>query len=349
MKRILFCLSLIAALLVSLSGCAPILGRTYSAETPHISNAGGTADDALSADSFESLVGALLSCIARHEESCSIQLVWPEEDPTELIRDACREITETEPLGIYAVEDISFDVVRIVSYYEAAFTVSYLRSEEEMGTLRSAVGTYGVRQALSESLAAFRTTLTLNTTYYTGDRAAVEALVRQVYEEQPMSALGLQSVTVEFYPEEGSNRILVLAFDYGLDPEVLADRQAELRAQVRAVTAEGSTTEKARALCQNLYESASYAAPEGAPPFCASAWDALCGGAGSDESFALAFACLCRMQGVECAVVRGSRGGIPWVWNSVRDADGTLYCVDTSRGVGPETENQFKSAGYAWE
>ena len=348
MKRILFCLSLTAALLVSLSGCAPILGRTYSAEAPHVSNA-GAAENALSADSFESLVGALLSCIARHEEDCSIQLVWPEEDPTELIRAACEEITETEPLGIYAVEDISFDVVRIVSYYEAAFTIRYLHTEEEMGTLRNAVGTYGVRQALSEALAAFRTTLTLNTTYYTGDRAAIEALVRQAYEEQPMSALGLQSVTVEFYPEEGSNRILALTFDYGQDTEALAARQAELRAHVRSVTAEGSAAEKARTLCQSLYGNATYAAPEGTPPFCASAWDALCGGGGSDESFALAFACLCRAQGIECAVIRGTRGGTAWVWNAVTDAEGTVYHVDAARGIGPETENQFKSAGYAWE
>ncbi len=211
------------------------------------------------------------------------------------------------------------------------------------------MGTYGVRQALSEALTAFRPDLTLHTTYYTGDRAAIEALIRQAYEEQPMSALGLQSVTVELYPEEGANRILALTFDYGQDPEVLTERQAEMRDQVRSVTAEGSAVEKARTLCQSLYESAAYAPPEGAPFFCASAWDALCGGAGSDESFALAFACLCRTQGVECTVVRGTLGGVPRVWNAVTDADGAQYHVDAVRNVGPETENQFKSAGYAWE
>ncbi len=343
-------LLLAAALLVALSGCAPILSRTYSAETAHVSTGSG-ADDALSADSYNALIEVLLSRIALHESTCSVQLPWPDEDPTERIQAACQEILQGAPLGVYAVEDITFDVVRIVSYYEANFSIDYLRSAAEVNAIRDVVGTYGVRLALADTLAAFRPTLTLHTAYYSGDTAAIEALVRKVYEEQPLSALGLQSVTVALYPEEGPDRILELAFDYGQDPETLAERQAQLQERLEEITITGDEAEQALSLCRFLSANARLLTPEdpASLPFCASAWDTLCNGAGTEESFALAYACLCQSRGINCSVLHGTRTGVPCVWDLVTLSDGTQFHVNAARSVGLYSDEEVQNAGYVWE
>ena len=74
-------------------------------------------------------------------------------------------------------------------------------------------------------------------------------------------------------------------------------------------------------------------------------------GVGDSRTFAIVYAQMCRMAGVNSQVVTGTLQGEPWYWNLV-ESDGTFYHVDLLRS---HEENGFRlltdeqMAEYVWD
>ncbi|MEG2000190.1 MAG: hypothetical protein RR053_02185, partial [Evtepia sp.] len=93
-KRIL-CVSL---LLLMLTGCAPVLNRSYTSITPHTQFSDEDAD-VLRAENYQGLVSAVLHLVSGAESKGVIRLYnYPGAAESDLDA-ACLEVTQQDPLG----------------------------------------------------------------------------------------------------------------------------------------------------------------------------------------------------------------------------------------------------------
>ena len=118
-------LALLVALLL-LTGCAPLLERTYSVSEPHSSKfweseAAGT----LRAENYQDIVNDLLILIGQHTESATLRLYefGDEVTVTDILDRATLEVQQETPMGAYAVEYITTSSKAQRGYYEIALQI----------------------------------------------------------------------------------------------------------------------------------------------------------------------------------------------------------------------------------
>lgn len=195
--------SLVALLL--LTGCAPLLERTYSVSEPHSSKfweseAAGT----LRAENYQDIVNDLLILIGQHTESATLRLYefGDEVTVTDILDRATLEVQQETPMGAYAVEYITTSSKAQRGYYEIALQIGYRRSAQQIQSVVSATSTEALYSLLETALDEGKTELAVRIGYWSdGARERVESTVdqlrqeRQIPEEEPWAVL--------YYPAEG--------------------------------------------------------------------------------------------------------------------------------------------------
>lgn len=122
MKRALV-LGLTLALLTS---CASMLERDYTVTSDHVENPPPQGDTAYRVETYPALTSALLSYAEEGMDTGVLR--FPTTYPGNLTVDlekARRHLLEEDPLGNYAVEDVSFHTSKIIAYYEAELNFTY--------------------------------------------------------------------------------------------------------------------------------------------------------------------------------------------------------------------------------
>ena len=74
-------------------------------------------------------------------------------------------------------------------------------------------------------------------------------------------------------------------------------------------------------------------------------------GVGDSRAFATVYAAMCRMAGLKCEVITGTRHGEPWTWNLVWDGE-KPYHVDLLACASADGYRQRTDAemhGYVWD
>ncbi len=349
MKRLLTLL-LAAALLLSAVGCAAIFDREYysaeSYEAP--SDTAETEEDtADSITNYAALRRAISRLVSEHAESAQLQFQNYDGSIRQDISTACWEVKSSTALGAFAVDYISYDLSRIVSYYQAEIYITYKRSAYQVSALELVDTMAALQNRLNEALRAGHTYLVLemNTASVTVD--TVRADLQRAYYADPLACPVLPAVEMGLYPESGVNHILEITLDYGMDSESLAQRREELGLALDvmldavfpppedtaeeepdatpAEETEAASAEQVEALCAYLAAHCEMDESAGG-----TAWDALAEQAASSEGIAMALAAGCQAMGVECAVVVGRRNNEPHAWNIVT-LGGASYHADASR------------------
>ncbi|MGI6498620.1 MAG: transglutaminase domain-containing protein [Oscillospiraceae bacterium] len=314
MKGRFFVIGLAALLL--LQGCsATFLNREYVTEQAHEEN-GLLADTSiLRADGYESLVDAILQLVGRGGEHGVIRLYNYSGDVGACLSKACLEVKRNRPLGAYAVDYMTYDFSRIVSYYEVNLYFVYRKSYEEIKGVVAATGGSAMKEVLQGALREFSSSAVLHIGYFEEDEAAIRAIVKKAYDATPEAAFGLPDCEISLYPEEGTDRIVEIALTYQSHRDVLLRRQEQVKraAELLADTAGGdSQKETVTQLYRKLKQRAAYS-PTGGD----TVYGALVQRSANSEGTAMAMSLLCETAGIPCELVRGTRGGVSWVWNRV--------------------------------
>ena len=337
-------LALAAALLLTAAGCAALFDKEVYLEEPYEapSETAESEDAADTISNYAALRRAITRIVAARAESAVLQFQNYDGTISRDISTACWEVKSSTALGAFAVDYISYDLSRIVSYTQAEIHITYKRSEYQMSALEQLANLAELRTRLEEALRAGETYLVLELTTASLSADTVHQSLERAYYTDPAVCPVLPTAEVTVYPETGVQRIIEVTLDYGMDSESLAARREELTAALGALLAgvlpeEGSgsdasqeptdaeTAEQVQRLCEALAESCAWSTDAGS-----TAWDALVGHAATDEGMALALEAACRAAGIECCTVFGRLDVEDHVWNIVT-IGGSSYHVDVSR------------------
>lgn len=222
MRQTICCMLLALCLL---TGCAPLLERTYSVSEPHSSKfweseAAGT----LRAENHQDIVNDLLLLIGQHRETATLRLYNFESDLSvaDTLERAAAEIQQETPMGAYAVEYITSSSQAQRGYYEAAVRISYRRSLEQIQSVVNATSPEALYSLLAAALADGQTELAVRMGYWgeTG-LTRLEESMALLREEQGLTET--PAWVVNFYPNPEEPGLV----EFLLDPPELPEEDGE--------------------------------------------------------------------------------------------------------------------------
>ena len=316
----------------------------YTAEEyqPQTEDETDEADASAGISDYSELVRAITELVQQHEDSA----VLPLQNYTGVVSDdlseACWEVKASTALGAFAVDYISYDISRIVSYYQAEINITYKRSAYQVEAREMLGGISALQPRLQQAIENEESYLVLVVNSAAATAEAVSQAVSDAYYANPLLCPVLPEVTTEVFPESGIDRILEITLTYGADSETLQGKRTEtalalqqllLQAEIYDETAsdEPVLLEDAQQQADAVYALCSTLAQSCVPDETAgsTAWDALTLQTATSEGMAMALEAACLSIDIPCITVRGYKDTAEHAWNIVT-IDGQNYHVDVS-------------------
>ena len=346
MNRKLFALFLILSML--LSGCAWLDG-SYVHVTPHPAGGGGNQGEALSAENYSELLGILKDMVAAGKNGCVIYTGDFDGDAMNRgLKMAGDYIRVTDPIGAYAVEDITFEQGASSGKPAVAVSITYRRTSAEIQRILRLTDTDAAQPLVQKALQNCDSRLVMLIEEYR--QTDFDQLVQNLALAYPESVMETPQ-TVETVYGKGSSRVVELSFTYENSRDNLRQMQTQVRpvfdSAALYVSGDGADSQKFGQLYAFLMERFEYKLETSITP----AYSLLRHGVGDSRAFATVYAAMCRMAGLECRIVTGTRQGEPWTWNLVWD-NGKPYHVDllACSAVGAYRERTDEEMqGYVWD
>lgn len=328
MKRRLVAWMLAAAAALSLCGCGSVFDTEYVVETtyaPTLSAVSVPQSDA-TIHTLEELKTFLLSMVAAGQNTQRIGFdpAYPGDVNADMAS-ACWQIRTQDALCAYCVENIAYDVSKIVNYVEAAVTVTYSKSPADLEKIVRLPYAADAGEPLRLAMAEGLPTLVLFSEYSSYTDETMEDFARQVYREDPAIAPQEPAVLADTISGSGTQRLYELSFDYGMEASELTARREALAALdpfADVDAAQLGEGERALLACRYLIEHCRYA--EEAP---GSVYAALIENTANSAGLAFAYAALGRRLSLSCLIVDGQYRRQDHSWNIVQ-IDGAYYHVD---------------------
>lgn len=330
MKRALAAILVLAALAAPLSGCASIFDQEYLTIEDYADSTASPQQPqgTVAVQNYLELKLAINKLVTAHEERGSLDFSgYDGENIRDDLASACNDVRSETALAAYAVDYISYDLDRLVSYYEAEVFIYYLHTAEELDAIVSTSTVSGLNDAISAALDEMSTGLVVMVNASGAGEAEVAQYVTEAYFADPLSCVNRPVADVTMYTGGGLQRIYEISIDYGASSPTLNSRkdilEGDLEELAARVTAQGSAYRALQAATVIMESCRSDA--EAGNTF----WDAVHLGAANSEGMALAFKALCDKVGVECLVVSGRLDRAEHYWNIIT-VDGASYHVDVS-------------------
>ncbi|MCC8077345.1 MAG: hypothetical protein LIO60_03210 [Oscillospiraceae bacterium] len=356
MKQKLIPALLLLCLMAGLCGCGSIFAAEYEYAERYESSLMQSSGDETEISNASMLKSALLSLINSHQEHATFRFSHYNGSVIDDLAEACLEVKTSNPLGAYAVDTLTYDTSRIVSYYLADIEITYKRSAEEISAVVGARSTDALAEALLDALTACADGVTLRVYAAQVDEAYLSNLAHTLHLENPVAVLAEPELEIDAYPSEGDNRIYDIRFSYVTDTGTLGVWTAQTEERVTALTENADEAAFPPRLALEGAEALSGVRPaDGGGITDGMAYGALVAGEADSKGLALAYKALCDAQGIACMVVEGTFGGgsTAHCWNIITLED-ACYHVDVSRfAANPEgaflrTDAQFWG-DYFWD
>lgn len=330
-KRLAACI-LCAALFFSLCGCVGI-GNMFDKEYVSVSEYqipeySVPDDDRVTVRSFTQLKLAILQLVTKQRTNGTIVFDTAYDgDISEDIASACWQLRTQNALCAYCVENISYELTKIVTYSEADMSVTYSKTPEVLDEIVEMSYAIGLDDMLRDALEENDRQLVLyiQTSGHTAEE--VEDMVTQVYREDPFSCVNAPTASVHMFSGTNRQKLYEINISYGMSEDKLRLCRQQLNdaaAELLRQTEPGTTAKRLLNVCEYLVNNCTYSEYGGS-----TAYSALVRCEADDEGLALAYAGLCKKMGIECSVVYGQLDWTEHCWNIVT-IDGEHYHVDVS-------------------
>ena len=327
MKRALCCLICLSGLL--LSGCGgSVFDAEYVVETtydPELSISPAERSET-TVTTLDELEDVLLTMVSEGEQVRRIAFdAAYTGDVSGDMASACWQVRTQDALCAYCVENIAYELSKIVNYYEAVVTVRYSEAADEVENIVRLPYAADAGELLRQTMAEGKASLVLLSEFSSYSVEDMEAFVREVYRETPAIVPQEPLVQVDMYSGAGNQRLYAISFDYGMDTQTFNARQSELSALNLFAGADLTGMDEAeRALlaCETLITRCRFD-EEGEE----SVYAALTGPGAGSLGMACAYVELCRRLDLNCIVIDGQYNRVDHSWNLV-EIDGAYYHVD---------------------
>ena len=342
MGRKLFAFILTAAAVLTLCGCSGWFNKEYLSVKDYVPPAqeNYNSKDKINVRNFSGLRQALLRFAYAGESQGRIVFdASYDGDPLEDLASACWQVRTQDALCAYCVENIAYELTKIVTTDEATVYFSYSSFCESADNIVHLPFSYGVESTLLETLENRDRKLVVLVASSSYTAEDIEVLLTKVYRENPTLVPREPKASVNMYSGTGSQRLYEISINYGLTAEEMEQRMAALRAvdAFSGMDVESlSDGQRALAACQYLMDNCqlSTAASDN------TAYSALVNHLANSEGIAFAYTELCRQLKLECSIVYGQRQWQDRCWNIVR-IDGSCYHVDVYESINSGLESSF--------
>lgn len=331
-----------------LSGCSVFDGQ-YVRVTPHKMPTSGSASQAYTVDSDRALREALESLAASGTEKSVIYVEgFPLEKMESTMESAKKYLCSSDPVGTYAVERFDYQIGSNNGRDAVAVDIGYRRSPAEIQRIAKVVDIEDARQTVLKALSSCEARVVMLIRAYTD--TDFTQMVRDLAQMNPQTVMEIPQVTEGIYGKTGS-RVVELSFTYENSRDSLRLMQSQVRpifdAATLYVSGDVADQQKYAQLYAFLMERFDYTVETSITP----AYSLLRHGVGDSRAFATVYASMCRLAGLDCQTVTGTRWGDSWTWNIIRD-NGRYYHVDllrcsTSGGFRENLDSAM--GGYVWD
>ena len=321
MKRIkpVLIILIIAAML--LSGCA-LYNKEYVSVTDYVSPIQIRSDEnRIIVSNFNELKIALRAIVDRYRVTEENIIAFDQNydgDPAADISLACKQTITENAFCAYCVEDISYDIYKVVTYYEATITVRYAE------TLNSDIIRLSYSGQLKEYIAdAIRNRLRqliilLDYSNYNEDD--IIDMVDEFYRNDPLSAPKEPNASVRIYSGSGKQKLYEINFDYGLSTEELDEKSAVIAEFVFPdieIPEDMEDLDRAVYAVSWLMKHSEYSSARADN----TAYSALIEGKANSQGLSMALMALCGRLGLDCRLVNGQKNWTNHYWNMIRIGD----------------------------
>lgn len=333
---------LILALSASLCGCGGLFDKEYVSVSDYVPAAGDDdePDARITVKTFSELKRALVKLVsAGGTESTVMFDPAYEGDTTEDMASACWQVRTRDALCAYCVENIAYELTKIVTYYEANIRITYSEAGQSVGDIIQMQYSAGLGEAIKNAYETGRTKLVVLISHSSYSAENVELYAGKVYNEYPASSTASPKVNVNMFSGTGMQRLYEINIDYGMSAAELDARRSEIERLdpfADENTEDMDAADKALLACEYLTANCAYS-DEAALN---NVYYALIGRQANSEGIALSYVELCRRLGVSCQIVYGQRDWQDYCWNIV-GIDGQYYHVDVGRCITGGVESGF--------
>ena len=318
-------LAALALSITLLGGCAWMDG-SYVSVTPHQVSAGQTGSDVTAIGSYADLRRELVTLVDGGQTEGLFTLAdYPLERAMADMEKAAAYVTDTYPIGAYAVESITWDFGAGMGANALSVDVQYRHGKARIDQIHTVRWMSGAQDAIAAALNGCDSDVVLQVTgYHDMDYAQFAA---DYAAQHPDVVMEIPQITARVYPDSGDVRVVELEFTYLNSRESLRNLQSQVRpifsSAALYVSAEADEQTKYTQLYNFLMERSEYTLESSATP----AYSLLYYGVGDSRAFAQVYAAMCRQTGLEAMTVSGTRKGESRFWNIVRNGD-VYYHVD---------------------
>ena len=341
MKK-LIAIVLLLSMLPCLTGC----GSMFEKEYVHISEYSipeqntGLEGGKKGIRSMNSLKQAILDIVYSENGYGSISF-----DPSydgDVVSDmanACWQIRTQDAMCAYCVDNIAYEISKIVSYYEAEIYVSYSKARKEAGGVYHMPYATGIDAVITNSLALGKKKIAVLVGRSSYSAETMAGMVEKLYRLNPNLSPNIPKIEVNVYSGDSLQKLYEINLDYGLSDNDLRIRRSAVNAVKpfkNKVTSNLSQLEKALLACDYLVDNCLYDRVNGGN----SVYSALVTKKANSEGLSYAFVELCRQLGLNCRMINGQSNWQDHWWNIV-EIEGDFYHVDVSQCMDGEFGDGF--------
>jgi len=342
--------ALFLAACLLLSGCSTWMDGSYVSITPHMEQQSDQNQDLNWISDIDELYEAIRAMVNYGRVSDLFYIRdYNQKTVAVDMRQVGYRIKNEDPIGAYAVEDITYELGVNGGQSTLAINIEYRHARAEIVRIQKVIGPEITQKAIHSALNQLSTELVLYVEDY--QETDFAQIVEDYAQNEPDVVMEIPQVSVTVYPDKGEERVVEIKFTYQTNRDNLRTMQNQVKRVFESaqlyVNSDEMTHEKYTHLYSFLMERFDYKLDTSITP----AYSLLRYGVGDAKAFAVVFAAMCRQIGMECLTVSGTRDGEPWFWNIIREDD--AYChVDLLRC---EEEGELKEYsdsqmhGYVWD
>ncbi len=347
MKRI-WIMAMILCLL--LSGCAAITGGSYVHEVPHQVQGNPNLGEDMLAQNYDQLYRTLEEMAESGTKRGVIYISMYDSATFEGdMERAVDAVMEENPIAAYAVNTIRWELNMADGQRTVSVNIYYNHDRTEILKIRRVSDMQKAQQMIYDEIADSNSGFVLYIENY--QETDFVRLVNEYAFSYPNEVMEAPQVTANVYPQSGSTRVVELDFQYQTGIDALHSMKDIVRPIFEAAKVYVSGSGEVRLKYAQLYSYLMNRHTYDIQPTNIPAYSLLCHGVGDSRAFATVYAAMCRISGLDCQVVSGTRYGETWHWNIIRYG-GNYYHVDLLRdglsgGFQVLTEDQMQ--GYTWD
>lgn len=309
-------LILLAGLCLLLSGCDFWMNGSYSSVTPNMGNTTPVHQQDGEIQSYEDLKERIVETVELGIQKVTFSASKFETDELERYMNQITEsVMQSDPIGNYAVEQISYDVGSSGGRQAIGVNITYRRSKSEILGMPLASDMDEAVTLIQEALANCDAGIVVRVEAY--ETLDIVQMIQSYAERNPHICIEIPQVSVSTYPDSGVDRVVEISFIYKNSREVLRSMQQTVQDSFAAAQKTLRQGDTALQKLSKLYVYLMGRHENTVGTSITPAYSVLRYGVGDSKAFAEVFAALCRWVGLDCEAITGTRNGEPWCWNAV--------------------------------